>query len=181
VQQPDAIGTTTSLRLGKPAGVSLIPSTDTHWTRILYYDLFTGADDSTVGASELAGATNDFRTPSSRETNREIFVAAKGSSRDVGSRRTRSPFQATVVMLGICVAMYLAVWLALRAMTASDAAAAIVPASSMAQSVLGGASRAPTGVGESPSSDWSDEVSEAADSAGGCRPGAATDSMSVSD
>ncbi len=84
-------------------------------------------------------------------------------------------------MLGIYVAMYLAVWLALRAMTSSDAAAAIVPASSMAQSVLGGASRDPTGMGESPSSDSSHEVSEAADSAGGCRQGAATDSMSVSD
>jgi len=71
VQQPDAIGTTASLRLGKPAGVSLIPATDTHWTRILHYDLFTGVDDGIVDAGELAGAADDRRTPlRARQTGR---------------------------------------------------------------------------------------------------------------
>jgi hypothetical protein len=107
-------------------------------------------------------------------------MATRSSSRDTGSHRIGSQIKATAVLLGIYIAMYLAVWVILRALTSSDAAAAIAPANPMAQSVVANASNAPTAASESPSSDF-DQVSGPVDGAGGCRPSAATDSMSGSD
>jgi hypothetical protein len=165
---------------------TVIPPIATHWSRILYYDLFTGrTDDSTADLSEFAEGymppTYDFRTLPSRGKNREIFVATKGSSGDTGSHRIGSRIKPTAVLLSIYIAMYLAVWGILRIEISSDATAAIAPDTSMAPSAAATLSTSQADLSESPSSDSFGQVSEPADSSSGCRPSAAIDSESRSD
>jgi hypothetical protein len=77
-------------------------------------------------------AAYGFMTVPSRGKNRETFVVTKSSSRDTGSDRIGSRFKATAILLGIYIAMYLAVWVILHALTSSDATAAIAPDASIA-------------------------------------------------
>jgi hypothetical protein len=100
-------------------------------------------------------------------------VATRGSSRDTGSQRIGSPIKAKAVVLSIYIAMYLAVWLILRAMTSPDAAAAITTDISTVRSAAATLSTS--------QADVSEASSEPADSADGCPPNTATDSKSVSD
>ena len=122
--------------LEKPLGDLVVSPIDTHWSRILHYDLFSGqTGDSTSDPRELAErympARYGFMTAPSRGKNREIFVATKSSSRDTGSDRIGSRIKATAVLLGIYIAMYLAVWVILHALTSPEATAAIAPDASI--------------------------------------------------
>ena len=82
---------------------------DTHWTRILYHDLY----------APHAGAA---AAPAARPR-KEIPMASKPSHEDrlIG----RTPLGAAMVLLGIYIAMYLAVAEAVQVLSPPDAAAAV--------------------------------------------------------
>lgn len=69
---------------------------DTHWSRILYHDL-------------LQPSSPDASEPPAAPPHNELDVAARVAGSDVGARRARSPIASAVILLGIYVAMYLAV------------------------------------------------------------------------
>jgi hypothetical protein len=137
MQQLDKIDMTDSGTREKALSDLVSSPIETHWSRILHYDLFSGrTGDGTSDPRELAErympAAYGLMTVPSRGKNREIFVATKSSSRDTGSDRIGSRIKATAVLLGIYIAMYLAVWVILHALTSSDATAAIAPGASIA-------------------------------------------------
>ena len=71
-------------------------------------------------------------------------MAMKDQDHGDGSPRLRSPIQAAAVLLGIFVAMYLAVAGLLRIVTTPDAIAAVVPHHSMTVSMPAAASSSET-------------------------------------
>jgi hypothetical protein len=146
VQQLDEIYMTDFGTLEEPFRDLVISPIDTHWSRILYYDLFSGrSGDSTSDSREFAAY--GLRTLSSRGKNREIFVATRSSSRNTGPDHVGSRIKATAVLLGIYVAMYLAVWVILRALTSSDATTPIAPDASMAPTATATLSTSQANVG----------------------------------
>lgn len=94
---------------------SVVARVDTHWTRILYCDVFTAPTDVTVpDLSELSegvrqSSTTDFRTCPALGKDTEISVATKDSSRNAGCNGIGSPTQVAVVLFAIAIAMCLAV------------------------------------------------------------------------
>lgn len=80
----------------KPSGDHAVLPTDTHWTRILHCDLFTGQTDNT------AMAPGDF-------TAEDPFVASHAATPAADPRRTASPIPVIVILYALCIAMYLAI------------------------------------------------------------------------
>ena len=74
-------------------------------------------------------------------------MATKSSSRDTGPDHVGSRIKATAVLLGIYVAMYLAVWVILHALTSSDATTPIAPDASMAPTATATLSTSQANVG----------------------------------
>lgn len=114
-----------------------IPSTispgDTHWTRILHYDIFTAdADDIAVDPAERLGADPgspalDRRTRD-EAPNRysvEIFAAAEDPGRETDPHDVGFPIAAVAILLGIYVVVCLAVAGLVHVLFPSNAAAAI--------------------------------------------------------
>lgn len=75
-----------------------------------------------------AGTAQPCGTRSATTLQRETVMTSEDHDADLN--RTRSPIGAAAVLLGIYIAMYLTVWLTIRALTSPEAAAAIPPASS---------------------------------------------------
>jgi hypothetical protein len=95
-----------------PAGNPGISGIDTHWSRILYCDLFTaGPGDSTPEPCK--------ETP------------MEDKNRDYIFRHVRSPISAAAVLLGLYVATYLTVAAVVHALSSLDAAAAVASEYSM--------------------------------------------------
>ena len=152
MQQLDEIDMTDSGTLEEPFRDVVISPVETHWSRILYYDLFSSrSGDSTPDSREFADgympAAYGLRTLPSRGKNREIFVATKRSSRDTDLDHVESRIKGTAVLLGIYVAMYLAVWVILRVLTSSDATTSIAPDASMARTATATLSTSQANVG----------------------------------
>jgi hypothetical protein len=76
------------------------------------------------------------------------FVATKDTRHDGGSHRIRSPIAGAAVVLGIYIAMYLAVAGVVHVLALLDAAAAVAPDSSMAPSAAATTSSPPVGEGD---------------------------------
>ena len=79
------------------------------------------------------------------------------------------------ILLGICIACYLAIAAEVH-LASPDAADAFVPDSSMALSAAATASTFPVGVGESPPSDSLEQASDPTDNSRKCGPSAAVGS-----
>ena len=97
-------------------------------------------------------------------------MAAKDSSHDAASSRTRTPIRVAAVLLGIYIAMYLAVAGIIHALTSPDAAVAFVPDGSMTPSAAGSPSPSPAGVGESPPSASLGQISARPGNTSECEP-----------
>jgi hypothetical protein len=102
-----------------------------------------------------------------------------------GSRGTR-PYKGSLlkpgaVLISIYLAMYLAVWLLLRALTSSVAAASIEPPSSMSQSATDRSSVSQVGVDESSLFDLHNLVLDSMDDPPQCKPSAAIGARSLYD
>ena len=102
---------------------------DTHWTRILFCDVFTAHTDlSTPDRSEhtegaLQSSASDFRACAPRGQGTDIPKATKDSSRKAGSDSVGSRSQAAMILFAIVIAMCLAVFNVL----VSTEAIAVVP------------------------------------------------------
>jgi hypothetical protein len=86
---------------------------ETHWTRILHYDLFTGrADDSAADPDDFStksprASASDFVARSPVGGDKAMVLAAERSSGDQRSNRIGSPIVAGAILFAICAAMYL--------------------------------------------------------------------------
>ena len=92
----------------------------------------------------LAATTRLSNTP----VQKEIFVTTKDASDDAGTPRTRSPIAAGMTLLGIYIAMYLAVAGVIRVLTSPDAAP-VAPDSSIAHASVAAVSNPVVGAGDS--------------------------------
>lgn len=84
---------------------------ETHWTRILHYDLFTGRDDSTADPGDFStkgpGPASEFMPRSSYGEDRARVPAADRSIGGERSEGIRSSIVAAAILFAVCVAMYL--------------------------------------------------------------------------
>jgi hypothetical protein len=169
---------------GQPTSNGVMPPLDTHWTRILHYDLFTaygGGSTPDPGAptkGDLGSPASDFRTRPSCGENKEMFMATRDSIRDAGSDRIGSRIQAAPILLAIVIAMYLAAAGVVHVLVSRDAAA-VVPDSSRTPASAATASDSPISAGQSPPSDSLGDGSERTDNSRECRPSAAIDSKCI--
>ena len=108
-------------------------------------------------------------------------MATKDINHDADSHGARFPIKAAAVLLGICIATYLAVAAEVHFLASPDAAATVAPDSSTAPSAAATAASPPLGVGESPVSEWLDKASEWTDNSRACAPNAAIDSKRIFD
>jgi hypothetical protein len=79
-----------------PCGHHAVLPNDTHWTRILHCDLFTGQTDHTTA------------TPGGC-TAKDPIVPTHAAKSAADARRTTSPIPMIVVLYALCLAMYLAI------------------------------------------------------------------------
>ena len=94
---------------------------------------------------------------------------------DADLHRTRTLIGAAAVLLGIYIAMYLTVWLTIRALTSPEAAAAIPPASSAVFAAPVTASISTARAAESPSRDSIGQTTEPTDDSRACSPNVGID------
>ena len=144
-------------------GNSSTSPVDTHWTRILYHDLLQANSPS---ASQLPTAL----------TGKEADVAARGPSDGAGAHRPRSPIASAVILLGIYVAMYLAVAGIKHALTSPDTVVTLASSISTAHPAAAAAPASPTAIGESTQCGSPPQAAEPAGNSRDCTPGVAIDS-----
>lgn len=105
----------------------------THWSRILYYDLYTG---DAGGGAQGSGAVNNGGSrqaaPESHGNNTEELVARKDPDHDDWIPRFRTPIEAAAILLGIYIAIYLTVAGLVHALGSPDTAAATAAGASIA-------------------------------------------------
>ena len=107
-------------------------------------------------------------------------MATRLPDHDAGSHGIRSTIKATLFLLSIYVAVFLAVAGIVNVLASHDASAAIAPASLLAPSAANVASCPPFGVAESPPRDSPFQVLERTDNPRECRPSAKIDSDAYS-
>lgn len=115
-----------------------------------------------------AGAAQLCESCSATPLHRETVMTSEDHDADL--HRTRSPIGAAAVLLGIYIAMYLTVWLTIRALTSPEAAAAIPPASSAVFAAPVTVSISTARAAESPSRDSIGQATEPADDSRECSP-----------
>lgn len=99
------------------------PSVETHWSRILYHDLFS--DRATGAARDRDALTGEERVllisdHVIRRDGGQVDVIASAAGRprdDANSRPGRSPIAAAAMLLGVFIAGYLAVAGLVRALS----------------------------------------------------------------
>jgi hypothetical protein len=106
-------------------------------------------------------------------------METRKSGHDVGNERLRSPTAAAAILLGIYVAMHLAVGGVIHVLTPPDAVAA-APDNPMARPSAATASNPVGGAAESPPDVLPGQASERAGGTPECRPGAASGSNCMS-
>ncbi len=141
--------------------------TDTHWTRILHCDLFTGRTDNTIRAPGDLIAEDQFVPPH-----------AATSAAD--SRRTTSPIPMIVILCALCIAMYLAIGGIVRAIVTADSNN-IAPTDSQASTPAGSGGDSATSARQRLSSVAPDQGSNRVDISRECRPNATVASMNTYD
>ncbi len=119
-------GRPTVLRVG-PDGI--ISPFVTHWSRIFYYDLFTG--DRGATATHPDGVTNRSRQPARDGATRrlhgnqvETLVTPKDTDHDDWVPRFKTPIEAAAILLGVYIAIYLTVAGIVHVLGSPDATAA---------------------------------------------------------
>ena len=126
----------------RPEPDAIISPLVTHWSRIFYYDLFTGDHDaSTPNPGEttddgLPQPSKDCVAHRSHGKYTEI-VARRGPNYDDRTPSSRSPIKAAAVLLGIYIAMYLGVAGLLHILSSPQTADAASMAASPAHPVDG--------------------------------------------
>lgn len=102
------------------------PSLDTHWSRILYHDLFSEPADGVASGTD-ASTDDDPVSPASDSGNHRargqlaaIAVATNVHRDDADSQSGRSPIAAAVILLGVFIAAYLAVAGLVRVLSGPD-------------------------------------------------------------
>ena len=106
-------------------------SLDTHWSRILHYDLYTAhadgcaPDPGYLVNGESGSSASDLAAPSSRWNDKDTSVAPDGPGRGTGSRRKGSAIHAATTRLAIFIAIYVAVAGAVHVLFWPDAFAAV--------------------------------------------------------
>ena len=122
---------------------------DTHWTRILHYDIYTAEADDTMPDPAQDFGSNPGSETLDRGIRRrapdrysvDIFAAADDSGRQADSRDTGFPVTAVAILLGIYVVVCLAVAGLVHVLFPKNAAAAIhsgrsIPSGTLAASTL---------------------------------------------
>ena len=112
---------------------SALRTVDTHWTRILHYDIFTSdaddiASDPVDGLGAGPGSPDRGRRARDEAPHRysvEIFAAAEDSGREADPHDVGFPITAVAILLGIYVVVCLAVAGLVHVLFPSNAAAAI--------------------------------------------------------
>ena len=106
------------------------PPVVTHWSRIFYSNLFDDdADDEPCLPPSDSNGHRSAREPSDVISAQDIamqrrwIVEKQNFHRETGSARMQSPIAAAAILLGIYVAMYLAVGGIIHVLTPPDAAA----------------------------------------------------------
>jgi len=106
-------------------------------------------------------------------------VATSDPSHDAGSAFIGSPIRAAAILLGIYIAMYLAVAGVVHVLAWPDAAAAVAPDFSLAPALDAVASNPPVSAGESPRRDSPGQGLERTDTSRECTPSEAIDTQCV--
>jgi len=86
------------------------PLLETHWSRMLYYDLFS-ANAEECGSDPVGTAARDLRAPtrSTHQKDGGIPVAAKESDRNNAPQRSGFSPQSAAILLVVFIGLYLAV------------------------------------------------------------------------
>jgi hypothetical protein len=147
---------------GQPISDSVNSRAATHWTRILYCDVFNAhtavstPDLSDLAHGGLQSTAPDLRTGPSRRKDSDIPVATKDSSCNAGSDSIGSPMQAAVILFAIIIAVCLAV---ANVLVSTDAVA-VAPDRSLMPAMVVAAANPPVDAGKSPPVDSAGQVSE---------------------
>jgi len=111
----------------------------THWSRIFYYDLFTGDTGSGAPVAPETDRRDSYRpvpddaAPDLHRENKETFVPRKDPDHDNWIPRFRTPIEAAVILLGIYATIYLTVAGIVHVLGSPDATAAVAPDTSIAR------------------------------------------------
>jgi hypothetical protein len=114
---------------GRPNSERVDSPAATHWTRILYCDLYTGRsiDSATEPgertAQDRVSPAADSRTVRGHEENKEVSMKTTDSKRYEGPDRRQSSIQGYAILLAICILAYL-VMAAILHVASVEAAAA---------------------------------------------------------
>lgn len=151
----------------KPSGGHAVLPTDTHWTRILHCDLFTGQTDNTIRAP------GDF-------TAEDQFVPPHAATSAADSRRTTSPIPMIVILYALCIAMYLVIGGIVQAIVTADGNN-IVPTDSQVSAPAGSGGDSATSARQRLSGVAPDQGSNGVDISRECTPNATVASMNTYD
>lgn len=149
---------------GPPVDDSGIPPIDTHWMRILFYDLFDRDAEADTPITTL---------------HKEISVATAIPNHDGGSRRISYPVKAAAALLGIYATMHLAVGGILHVLAWPDAAAATATYGLVTLPRAPAASTSPDGPGELRARDFLERGAERTDGSRECTPNEAIESNCI--
>jgi hypothetical protein len=133
----------------------------THWSRIFYYDLFSAeaglepANATEKHAEALPRPAEPFAVPDGRRKEVETSMARKDSDQDDWLPRFRTPIEAAVILLGLYIAIYLAIGGIVHVLGSPDAAAAAARNAAIAKHAA-----APSAAVESPRREPLDDESE---------------------
>jgi hypothetical protein len=156
----------------RPNSDAVVSPVATHWTRILYCDLYAGCttdgttDPGERRAGDLPSPTAGFITTRRHEEDKEVSVKTTDSSHDAASDRKGSSIQGAAILVTICILAYLAIGGILQVMSLDAAAAA--PDGALTPLAAVTASNPPVGEAQALSTNASDQGSEPADSTREC-------------
>jgi hypothetical protein len=151
----------------KPSGGHAVLPTDTHWTRILHCDLFTGQIDNTIRAP------GDF-------TAEDQFVPPHTATSAADSRRTTPPIPMIVILYALCIAMYLAIGGVVQAIVTTDSNN-IAPTDSQVSAPAGSGGDSAMSAHQRPSGVAPDQGSNRVDISRERKPNATVTSMNTYD